>query len=70
MKMGFLRCAMNKKWWLVVLLVLLVVLFFAFGLQRYLSLSAIKESQTSLRSLARRAARHSGVDLSSASMWR
>ncbi len=38
----------NLKWWLVALLVLLVVLFFAFGLQRYLSLSAIKESQTSL----------------------
>ncbi|MEO9102673.1 MAG: FAD-dependent oxidoreductase [Burkholderiaceae bacterium] len=38
----------NLKWWLVAFLVLLVVLFFGFGLQRYLSLSAIKESQTSL----------------------
>ncbi len=39
---------LNKKWWLVGLLALMVVLFFAFGLQRYLSLSAIKDQQASL----------------------
>ena len=39
---------LNKKWWLVALLAVLVVMFFAFGLQRYLSLSAIKDQQAAL----------------------
>lgn len=41
---------LNSKWWVVPILALLVILFFAFGLQKYLSLAVIKERQAELES--------------------
>lgn len=40
----------NKRWWLLVVLALLLSLFFAFDLERFLSLSTIKASQSDLQS--------------------